>query len=79
MGALFPNGNVTTKKLMFDQPRGGSEGHALGVIDNYKGEPYTYYFGSAWSKYDVRTQQEWQERINWSLRSLQSPLLVEIQ
>lgn len=79
VGALFPNGNVTTKKLMFDQPRGGNEGHALGVIDNYKGEPYTYYFGSAWSKYDVRTQQEWQERINWSLRSLQSPLLVEIQ
>jgi len=79
VGALFPNGNVTTKKLLFDQPRGGNEGHALGIVDGYKGEPYTYYFGSAWSRYDVRTQAEWQQRIDWTLRSLQEPLTVTME
>jgi len=79
VGALFPNGNVTTKKVLFDQPKGGNEGHALGIVDGYKGEPYTYYFGSAWSRHDVRTQAEWQQRIDWTLRSMRQPLTVSME
>ena len=79
VAALFPNGSVTTKKLLFDQPRGGNEGHALGIVNDYKGEPYTYYFGSAWSRFDVRTQAEWQQRIDWTLRSIREPLTVELK
>ena len=67
VAALFPNGEVETKRL---------GNHALGVIRNYKGEHYTYYFGSAWSKYDVRTEEEWQARIAWFLRSIKAPLQV---
>ena len=70
VAALFPNGEVTTKCL---------GNHALGVLPNYRGEHYIYYFGSAWSKYDVRTAEEWKERIEWYLRSLKNPLKVTLK
>lgn len=78
VGALFPDGPVETKKLLFDQPKGGNEGHALGIKNNYRGENYTYYFGSAWSKYDVRSIDEWQLRSAWTLKSIEEPLLITI-
>ena len=74
VATLYPTTEVQTRKLLFPQPSGGSEGHALGIVDNYRGERFTYYFGSAWSKYDVRTFDEWQQRIGWTLRSLRQPL-----
>ena len=79
VAALFPEGSVKTQKLMFDQPKGGNEGHALGIVSEYRGDRYTYYFGSAWSRYDVRTQAEWQQRIDWFMRSLRQPLTVELK
>lgn len=41
----------------------GVVGHAVGIYDNYKGEQFTYYFGSAWSKYDVPTHEDWHKCI----------------
>ena len=79
VATLYPEGVTTTAKRLFDQPSGGNEGHALGIQSNYQGEPFTYYFGSAWSKYDVRNQREWQERIDWTLRQLADPLSVTIE
>ena len=79
VAALFPKGVNETKKLMFNRPSGGNEGHALGVLHTYSGEKYTYCFGSAWSKFDVRTMQEWQARSEWTLRSMCHPLKVELQ
>jgi hypothetical protein len=70
VAALFPNGTVETRQ---------HRGHALGILKDYHGERYTYYFGSAWSKYDVRTPQEWQARIEWYLRSLATPLQVSVK
>lgn len=77
VGALFPQGISETKVLWFDKPGNGNEGHALGIQKDYLGGKFTYYFGSAWSKYDVRTMQEWQQRAEWTLRSLRQPLKVE--
>jgi len=74
VATLYPEGNVTTTRQNFAQPQNGSEGHALGIAADYSGQPFTYYFGSAWSKHDVRTMQEWQQRIEWTLRSLREPL-----
>jgi hypothetical protein len=79
VGALFPEGASQTKKQLFDRPWGGNEGHLLGIKSDYKGEPYTYYFGSAWSKHDVRTMTEWQERSAWTLRTIRQPLEVSLQ
>lgn len=70
VAVLFPDGQVTTRR---------QQGHALCVVDGYDGRPYTYYFGSAWSKYDVRTPREWQARIDWYLASLATPLKVEMK
>ena len=74
VATLYPEGSVSTRKLLFQQPSNGNEGHAVGVLDGYRGERFTYYFGSAWSKYDIRTMSEWQQRIDWSLRSIRQPL-----
>ena len=79
VATLYPQGDVQTKMLPFDQPRNGNEGHALGIVNGYEGERFTYYFGSAWSKYDVRTMAEWQQRIAWTLRSIREPLKVVIR
>ncbi len=78
VATLYPQGDVETTKQLFDKPHDGSEGHLLGIHNNYIGKPYTYYFGSAWSKNDVRTMQEWQQRIEWTLRSLREPLRLKM-
>ena len=77
VGTLYPNGINHLEKKPFPQPSNGNDGHLLGFKYDYQGEPYTYYFGSAWSKYDIRTMDEWQARTNWTLRSLRNPLIVK--
>ncbi len=75
VAALFPNG-ADTKKLLFDKPFGGNEGHAIGVKKALKNnERYTYFFGSAWSEYDVRNQEEWQLRISHFMKAKERPLV----
>ncbi len=74
VATLYPKGTVETRRL----ESGGGVSHALGIVDGYRGERFTYYFGSAWSKADVRTLGEWQQRIAWTLRSLREPLKVTI-
>ena len=79
VATLYPDGISETRKQLFAQPKDGNEGHALGIQKDYHGEPFTYYFGSAWSKADVRTQAEWQQRIDWTLRSIRQPLQVVLE
>ena len=80
VGTLFPNGVAETKKVMYANPVNGNAGHALGIVKDYKsGQKYTYYFGSAWSKYDCHTQAEWQERVNSALANIKTPLTVEVK
>lgn len=63
VACLFPNGAKT--KFLAQNDEKGIAGHAIGIVKDLKdGQHYTYYFGSAWSKYDVRTQSEWQLRVN---------------
>lgn len=79
VACLFPEGNVEMRKLLDKKPAPGTVGHAVGVLKNYKsGQKFTYYFGSAWSKNDVRTQREWQVRIEEFLEALAQPLEVEV-
>lgn len=79
VAALFPDGVNETAIRQFKKLDSGAVGHALGIVDNYSGLPYTYYFGSAWSKFDVRTQAEWQQRIDWKLRNVRQPLTIDIK
>lgn len=70
VAALFPEGQVGTCRLAQLRPARGIAGHAVGIRRGLRaGERFGYYFGSAWSSYDVRTQAEWQLRIDEFLRA----------
>ena len=58
VAVLFPEGVNETRLLE------GGLNHGIGIVNNYQGTPYTYYFGSAWSGYDIRSQAQWQLMIN---------------
>ncbi|MDO5527584.1 MAG: DUF4861 domain-containing protein [Prevotella sp.] len=78
VAAIFPQDGVQTRKVMYPEAVKGASGHALGIKKGYKsGERFTYYFGSAWSKYDCRTQNEWQARIENFMASKAVPMTVK--
>lgn len=80
VGILFPEGIDHTYYQLFDKKHDGATGHALGLKRGLKnGEKYSYYFGAAWSKYDVRSYAEWQIRIKDYLDALKTPLQVEVK
>lgn len=79
VGVLFPNGIDNTYYQLFDKKHDGATGHALGLKRGLKNaEKYSYYFGAAWSKYDVRSYTEWQIRIKEFLEALKTPLQVKL-
>ncbi len=73
VGTLFPNGvkRTTTYK--------GNKNHGLGIVNKYLGQNYTYYFGSAWSCYDVRTMEAWELLATQYLQNIKNPLITEIK
>ena len=80
VGVLFPEGIDNTYYQLFDKKHDGATGHALGLKRGLKNqEKYSYYFGAAWSKYDVKSYAEWQIRIKEYLDALKTPLGVEIK
>ena len=80
VAALFPNNISETKAMIDDTPANGIAGHAVGILKDYTpGEKYVYYFGSAWSKNDVRTLDEWKLRIDNFLNALHCPLEVRLK
>lgn len=79
VGALFPEGVNQTKQLMNAEVTNGNAGHAVGITTLQPGQHYTYYFGSAWSKNDVRTFDEWQLRAQWTLDAIRQPLQVDLK
>ena len=53
--------------------------HAVGILRRYtSNQRFHYYIGAAWSEFDVRSQDEWQCRINGYIKDRKQPLLVEI-
>ena len=80
VAALFPNNISETKALWDETPANGIAGHAVGILKDCKaGQKLTYYFGSAWSKNDVRNLEEWKLRIDNFLNALHAPLEVHIK
>jgi len=73
VGTLFPNSIDETLMLK------GEFNHGLGVLHNYLGKPYIYYFGSAWSCYDVRTMAQWKLTAEEFLQNLTNPLKIRIK
>lgn len=75
VGVFFPEGGCETKYVESKGP--GIVGHALCIKRSLApGEKLTYYWGSAWSKYDIRNQQAWRQHIIDRQNALQCPLEV---
>ena len=66
---LFPDTKVSITQM---------ENHALGILKNYRSGHFHYYFGAAWSDFDVRSQEEWQSRIEGFMKAKKQPLIVTI-
>ena len=80
VAALFPQGVDETKTIFDETPKNGIAGHVVGVWkDCDQNQRLTYYFGSAWSKNDVSTFDEWRLRIENFLNALHSPLAVAVE
>ena len=75
-GLLFPDAGVRTCPRLYAKPAGSVAGHAVGLVTYRPGQRFTYYFGSAWSKADVRTFAEWRQRAAETLAALRQPLQV---
>ena len=68
---LFPDAQVEITQM---------ENHALGILRRYtSGQRFHYFFGAAWSEFDVRSQAEWQSRVQLMMLAQQQPLQVDIQ
>lgn len=78
VGVLFPEG-CKESRLVVDDGSVDIVGNAVGIVDYRPGAHFVYYFGSAWSGYDVRSFAEWQLRSDSSLKALRSPLKVVVE
>ena len=68
---LFPDEKVTIQQ---------QEKHALGILKNCTSDRrFHYFFGAAWSEFDVRSQAEWQCRIEGFMQARQHPLQVTVK
>lgn len=73
VATLFPD--AVDKTLLLK----GTPNHGVGIVNHYQGKPYTYYFGSAWSNYDIRNQTQWQRCIDDFFEQLDKPLNISLQ
>lgn len=54
--------------------------HGVGILRRYTSDQRFHYFiGAAWSEFDVRSQAEWQLRIDGVLQAKQNPLQITIK
>lgn len=68
---LFPDTKVAIRQ---------QESHALGILMNYhSGQRFHYFFGAAWSEFDVRSQEEWQLRIEGFMQAKRNPLKISVR
>lgn len=74
VGVLFPGSSARHAIHIARQ-----QSHGLGMLYPYKGEPYTYYFGSVWSRYDVQTLEQWQLCTESFLQDIKNPLIIVLE
>ncbi|MCR5455457.1 MAG: DUF4861 domain-containing protein, partial [Bacteroidales bacterium] len=57
----------------------GALGHVLGKTNLQPGEKLCYYFGAAWSKYDIATFEEWNNYLKNFANNISNPLTITIE
>ncbi|MBR2380501.1 MAG: DUF4861 family protein [Paraprevotella sp.] len=78
IGCVFPT-LKTVKYLPLEKETAGGVGHVVGIGEYIPGQAYTYYFGSAWSKYDMPDFNLWQATLKKYAKDMKNPLKVSIQ
>ncbi|MEG1563104.1 MAG: DUF4861 domain-containing protein [Bacteroides sp.] len=84
VGAAFPASVNETKVALFSEKekkdlRGGADGHLLAISNYEPGSEYTYYWGAAWDKADIKTAAAWNAYMARFAQQLRSPLIVTMQ
>ena len=77
VGVLFPEG-VAQTRVVTSRDKSRTR-HGVGIVADYDGRPYTYWFGAAWSRSDVRSMDEWLLRTRQQLADLREPLTASVQ
>ena len=65
------------KYLPLAEKKAGGIGHVIGQTLYQPQQAFTYYAGSAWSRYDVPTMQVWRTLLEGYAQQLRQPLTVE--
>ncbi len=81
VGAAFPAQVKDAKVVLFPEKekkelRGGADGHVLAISDYEPGSEYTYYWGAAWDKADIKDAASWNEYMAQYAQNLRAPLKV---
>jgi rhamnogalacturonyl hydrolase YesR len=79
VGSVYPEALKSMRPLMYNAPSAGASGHAVGVVDYQPGSTFTYYFGSAWSKFDMPSFDIWQLYLKQYADNLKNPLQVTVE
>ncbi len=82
VGALFPTPATSATFLPLSQKARkatAAEGHLIATTTAPNATPYTYYWGSGWSRSDIPTWEAWTQCAQATLRRLQNPLQITIQ
>lgn len=83
VGAAFPAYVKEAKSVLFSAKekteRGGADGHVLAISDYEPGSDYTYYWGAAWSKADIKDAAGWNKYVASYAQKVRNPLTVTIK
>lgn len=79
IACLYPQKMKAMKYLPLPEEKAGGTGHVLGFTTLQPTQPFTYYAGSAWSKYDVPTMSVWEQLLKYYADNIKNPLKVSIR
>jgi rhamnogalacturonyl hydrolase YesR len=79
IGILFPDNNAELQYLPLKETKAGGIGHVLGKTTYTPDQTFTYYFGTAWSKYDVPNMTVWQALLDGYAARMKQPLEVVME
>ena len=79
IACLFPNNLKEVKYIPKQQEEASAVGHVVGICNYDPDDAFTYYFGTAWSKYDVPDLTVWQAHLLRYADCIKQPLSVNIK
>ncbi len=85
VGAAFPDPVKEIKPVLFSakekkEERGNAaEGHLLAISDYQPGGTYTYYWGGAWNRAEIKELDEWNKYVADYAQKVRNPLSVTME